>query len=158
MFAWAFPLRGSLGIHGFEPSTAEEAALCHGSWAYFKDADHLVALSAASMAKEGDEAAGEALRSFGGPYRLQSPKSENEARRFASRVHDGARMRDFLIESGRIHPVTLAALKQAGVVYFWWLGPGEAVAQEDGSAWPKGGFVYLYREGDEQFDCFLEVV
>ena len=72
-----------------------------------------------------------------------------------SRKEDGARLRDFLIESGRINHVTLDGVKQAGAVYTWWLGPGEPIAGEDGKAWPKGAFVYLYREGDEAFDCFL---
>ena len=42
-----------------------------------------------------------------------------------------------------------------GVEYFWWLGPEEPIAAEDGRMWPLGAFVYLYRDGDEDKDCFL---
>jgi len=72
-------------------------------------------------------------------------------------VTDGHRMREFLLESGRSHAVSMGMgderLTQAGVYYSWWLGPHEAIASEDGSAWPNGAFVYLYAEGDEHLDC-----
>ena len=30
------------------------------------------------------------------------------------------------------------ALRQQGVEYFWWLGPEEPIAAEDGRLWPLG--------------------
>ena len=52
-------------------------------------------------------------------------------------------MRDFLIESGRLHSVGAAmeGLRAAGVQYYWWLGPGEAVPGADGMAWLHGACV-----------------
>ena len=47
------------------------------------------------------------------------------------------------------------ALLSWGVEFFWWLGPGEPIAGEDGTAWPDGAFIYLYRDGDEDKDCFF---
>ena len=46
MFAWAFPLHALGGSVGFAPQTPEEEAAVHGAFAYFKDADALVALNA----------------------------------------------------------------------------------------------------------------
>ena len=46
---------------------------------------------------------------------------------------------------GRIHPA--GATFPAGIEHFWWFGPGEPVAEEDGSQWPCGAFIYLCRAG-----------
>ena len=144
-FAWACPLPGSLGMNGFEPETPEEVAAVFGAFAYFKDADHIVALTAARLTPPG--VAGSVA--FEGPHRLQPPKGER------GKVHDGQRLREFLVETGRFQSVSVDALKQAGVEYTWWLGPYEPIAAENGTAWPHGCFIYLYREGFEQFDSFL---
>ena len=144
-FAWACPLPGSLGMNGFEPETPEEVAAVYGAFAYFKDADHVVALTAARLTPPG--VAGSVA--FEGPHRLQPPKGER------GRVHDGQRLREFLVETGRFQSVSVDALKQAGVEYTWWLGPCEPIAAENGTAWPHGAFVYLYRDGSEEYDCFL---
>ena len=72
-------------------------------------------------------------------------------------MRDAAKLREFLLETGRFEVVGAGneALRAAGVAYTWWLGPGEPVALESGGAWPCGGFVFLYREGSEELDCFL---
>lgn len=142
-FAWAFPLQGSLGLN-FEPQTAEEEVVVYGAFAFFKDADALISLNAATFADEGQP--------FEGPHKLLPTKGKFQP----LQVKDGAKLRDYLVDSGRIHPVATPHLKMLGVEYFWWLGPSEPIAQEDGSAWRHGAFVYLYRAGDEQLDCFLD--
>lgn len=83
---------------------------------------------------------------YGGPHMLSD----------GSKVKDGKKLRDHLRETGRVHPV-VDALKLWGVEYFWWLGPKEPAGDEDGAAWEFGAFVYLYRDGDEDKDCFLAV-
>ena len=56
-------------------------------------------------------------------------------------------------------PPSRAALPPSrSIEYFWWLGPSEPVVQESGTAWQSGAFIYLYREGDEDKDCFLECI
>ena len=155
MFAFAFPLPGSFstGIHKFEPTTPEELAAAYGAWAYFKDADHAIALHAVSVVEAPEKGLSTRVypqaSAFLGPYRLQSKPGEEK------KISDGIKMREYLIETGRFQSSSLESLKQCGVRYSWWLGPSEPVAAEDGSAWPNGAFVYLYHEGEESFDCFL---
>merc|ERR1712100_314594 len=108
--------------------------MVYGAYAYFKDADNLIALNAVSFGTIGLE--------FQGPWPLVAPSSSPSSPTVLS---DGTKLREFLKASGRIHPVTIGALQQIGVEYFWWLGPGEPVATEDGTAWPFGAFVYMYR-------------
>ena len=140
MFAWAFPLHALGGSAGFAPQTPEEEAAVHGAFAYFKDADHLVASNAVRATPSGG-------LHCGGPHLLCGA---------AAAVNDGKRMRTHMRETGRIHPVS-EALRLQGVEYFWWLGPEEPIAAEDGRMWPLGAFVYLYRDGDEAMDCLLAV-
>ena len=150
MFAWAFPLpHGSLGVNGFEPATPEEAAAVYGAFAFFKDADHIIALNAACTSTHGEPGS----CAFAGPHRLHAPDVGGTPS--STKLQDGRRMREFLIETGRFQNVSMEGCKAAGVQYFWWLGPGEPIANESGAAWPDGCFVYLYPDGAEEFDCFL---
>ena len=50
MFAYAFPLHGHEHLD-FEPTSAEEEAVIHGAFAYFQNADSLIALKAVSLAQ-----------------------------------------------------------------------------------------------------------
>ena len=70
---------------------------------------------------------------------------------------DGQKLREFLISSGRWVPCHFNMLRQVGVEMFWWLGPGERVADELGTAWPHGAFVCLYREEAREHDCFVAI-
>ena len=106
MFAWAFPLHALGGSVGFAPQTPEEEAAVHGAFAYFKDADALVALNAVRATPSGG-------LHCGGPHLLVGA---------AAAVRDGVRMRTHMRDTGRVHPVS-EALRQQGVEYFWWLGP-----------------------------------
>ena len=167
MFAYVFPLDGRQLT--FTPETAEEEAMLHGAFAYFHNADSLAALKAVCIVGEGLSSS----ISFSGPHMLHAPAaaaggggslpppaSLPQPPGGASPntpIVDGAKMRDFLISSGRVHPVTIAALRDYGVEKFWWLGPGEKIAQEEGGAWVHGSFVYLYCEEARESDCFLAV-
>ena len=58
--------------------------------------------------------------------------------------------RDALKRAGRLHPVTLPVLLQAGVRYFSWLHSNEKVAPCEGGSWPDGAFVYFYEESNRE--------
>jgi len=158
MFAYAFPLQGHHSL-SFAPETPEEEAMLYGAFAYFQNADSLVALKAVTIAADG--------LPFRGPHMLTahpgSAVAEGEdgaAGEGAARereVVDGAKLREFLLRSGRCHPVTIKALRTIGVEKFWWLGPGEQIAEEGGGAWPHGAFIYIYGEDARENDCFLAV-
>lgn len=119
---------------------AHTQAVFFGAFAYFANADTIVALHAVSMAQKGHLL-------LGGPHRFADEP----------RLREGAELRQQLKASGRIHPVTLDGLIDIGVEFFWWLGPSEPLGKENGDAWPHGAFVYLYREDCKSLDCFLEV-
>ena len=72
-----------------------------------------------------------------------------------AQVADG--LRETMMSRKMTHPVTIRFFKEMGIDFFWWLGPKERVGVEDGSKWPNGAFVYLYRDDDEQMDCFLPI-
>ena len=76
MFAWAFPLHALGGSVGFAPQTPEEEAAVHGAFAYFKDADHLVAINAVRATPSGG-------LHCGGPHLLRGATAA---------VSDGTRM------------------------------------------------------------------
>ena len=57
--------------------------------------------------------------------------------------------RDALKRAGRLHPVTLPVLLEAGVRYFAWLHSNEKVAPCEGGSWPDGAFVYFYDQSPE---------
>ena len=78
----------------------------HGAFAYFKDADALVALNAVRATPSGG-------LHCGGPHLLVGA---------AAATRDGVRLRTHMRDTGRVHPVS-EALRQQGVEYFWWLGP-----------------------------------
>ena len=40
-----------------------------------------------------------------------------------------------------------------GVKSFSWLAPREPLGPHDGTAWPDGGFAYLWDEADAELDC-----
>jgi len=72
-----------------------------------------------------------------------------------AQVADG--LRETMMSRKMTHPVTIRFFKEMGIDFFWWLGPKERVGVEDGSKWPNGAFVYLYRDDDEEMDCFLPI-
>ena len=73
----------------------------------------------------------------------------------------GTRARVFLQQANRVtceaHEVTIKTLGEAGATHFCWLGPREAVADDNGNAWPHGGFAYFYEDAHAQLDCVFSL-
>ena len=101
-------------------------------------------MSAVSLSAGGEGADTSSLLMFAGPKKLTGPL-------FA----DGPKLRATLIERGLCNPATMPALRDRGVDEFWWLAPAQTIAEEDGSSWPHGAFVYLYPEKYAHLDCIF---
>ena len=70
-----------------------------------------------------------------------------------------AYVRAALYQQRRVFPPTLKFLKEAGVVGFAWICPGEEFeGHQDGRLlWPHGAFAYLYPPGHKEFDCLYSI-
>jgi hypothetical protein len=70
-----------------------------------------------------------------------------------------AYVRTALYQQKRVFPPTLKFLKEAGVVGFAWICPGEGFeGHQDGKLlWPHGAFAYLYAEAHKEFDCLYSI-
>mmetsp|Transcript_25872 Transcript_25872/g.71356 ORF Transcript_25872/g.71356 Transcript_25872/m.71356 type:complete len:678 (+) Transcript_25872:1-2034(+) len=143
LFAWAFPLAGARGTN-LIPNTPEERAVVNGAFVYFNDFSEVLRVSAVSLSAGGEGADTSSLLMFAGPKKLTGPL-------FA----DGPKLRATLIERGLCNPATMPALRDRGVDEFWWLAPAQTIAEEDGSSWPHGAFVYLYPEKYAHLDCIF---
>ena len=70
---------------------------------------------------------------------------------------NGLQLRSVLLSEARANFATVGEHLAMGVKNYAWLGPGEARAMEDGSAWPQGAFVYLYDDSRTDLDCYFTV-
>ena len=66
-------------------------------------------------------------------------------------------VRDALRVAQRLQPSRIQGLLQIGVRELGWLRPAEPMGAQDGSAWPDGGFAYVYDEQNAALNCVFRI-
>ena len=154
-FAWAFPLSGVAEAHNRDAivaRTREEAFALYGGFVYLNENSMVIAVNSLAKASRG--------LCFDGPFPLNSPPTSlahDAPGAPRSVLTNGLQLRSVLLSEARANFATVGEHLAMGVKNYAWLGPGEARAMEDGSAWPQGAFVYLYDDSRTDLDCYFTV-
>ena len=120
-------------------------ALCFGFFMYFDVQGEPIAMCALGR--------GDGLY-FNGPFRLWTVDPSDKSK--------GARMREFLLRTGRVSKVNSSYFKSWGAREFAWLNPSETMdtfdTEQASLTWPHGALVYLFDQQQSDKDSYFRVI